>query len=186
MSSAVAMSRGPVRVDIKRIDGQPAARIPESDDTGNEWVRLHIAGVSRATGPASPAVVYWVITVPDDVPPVYLKRGECVVFGQRISGATVETPPKPFDVDKRYNFALVTSSESGTWIYKGNFCVREKLGGGTRAVLLKEDRRSLPAGTMNRLNDGALIIVSFASALSNCCQVCQHSARSTTCVRGRA
>ncbi|KGS19284.1 putative lipoprotein [Burkholderia pseudomallei MSHR5569] len=78
------MSRGPVRVDIKRIDGQTAARIPESDDTGNEWVRLHIAGVGRATGPASPAVVYWVITVPDDVPPVYLKRGECVVFGQRI------------------------------------------------------------------------------------------------------
>lgn len=86
MSSAVAMSRGPVRVDIKRIDGQPAARIPESDDTGNEWVRLHIAGVGRATGPASPAVVYWVITVPDDVPPVYLKRGECVVFGQRSPG----------------------------------------------------------------------------------------------------
>ncbi|MDW9255564.1 putative lipoprotein [Burkholderia thailandensis] len=28
--------------------------------------------------------------MPDDVPPVYLKRGECVVFGQRIPGATVE------------------------------------------------------------------------------------------------
>lgn len=127
-------------------DRWSTARIPENDDTGNEWVRLHIAGVGRATGPASPAVVYWVITVPDDVPPVYLKRGECVVFGQRISGATVETPPKPFDVDKRYNFALVTSGESGTWIYKGNFCVREKLGGGTRAVLLNEDSDPCPRG----------------------------------------
>lgn len=65
-------------------------------------------------------------------------------FRTKIPGATVETPPKPFDVDKRYNFALVTSSESGTWIYKGNFCVREKLGGGTRAVLLNEDSDPCP------------------------------------------
>ncbi|AVR11845.1 hypothetical protein GNZ24_17630 [Burkholderia thailandensis] len=54
--------------------------------------------------------------------------------------------PHGRDVDKWYNFALITSSESGTWIYKGGFCVREKPGGGTRVALLKEDSDPCPRG----------------------------------------
>ncbi|MBI0361130.1 hypothetical protein [Burkholderia oklahomensis] len=55
---AAAMSRGTVRVDIERIDGKPVACIPEKGDGGEQSVRLHIAGISRATGPASPDVIY--------------------------------------------------------------------------------------------------------------------------------
>ncbi len=84
------MSQGPIVLQIKDVEGKHAAFLPSADERAKSGVRLCWAGVSRAAGPTSPAVVYWVITVPDDVPPVYLKRGECVVFGQRIPGATVE------------------------------------------------------------------------------------------------
>ncbi|AIO66475.1 hypothetical protein [Burkholderia oklahomensis] len=146
IAQAGAMSKGPVPLDVKRIDGKPAACIPMSDDGGKSSMRLGFVGVSRATGPTSPNVIYWQIEVPDDAPPIYLKRGECIVYGQSIPGATVLTPPKPFDFDKWYNFAVMPGGEDDGPIYRGSFCVRKKPGGGGRVVLPSEGGDTCSSG----------------------------------------
>ncbi|AOJ69121.1 MULTISPECIES: hypothetical protein [Burkholderia] len=146
ISYAAAMSKGPIRIALKRINGKPVACIPADDNGGGQSVRLYVAGISRATGPTTPAVIYWGIKASDDEQPVYLKRGECIVYGQTMPGMTLKTPPRSFDVDKWYNFSVITSDEHGTTIYRGGFCVRPTPDGGGRVVLPEEDQDPCPSG----------------------------------------
>lgn len=145
VAQAGAMSRGSVPLDVKRIDGKPAACIPTSDE-GQAEMRLGFIGVSRATGPVSPDVIYWQVEVSDNVPPVYLKRGDCIVYGQSIPGATVLTPPKRFDVGKWYNFAVMPGGKAEGPIYRGTFCISGKQGDSGRVVLRSENKDACSSG----------------------------------------
>lgn len=145
VAQAGAMSRGPVPLDVKRIDGKPAACIPTSDE-GQAEMRLGFIGVSRATGPVSPDVIYWQVEVSDNVPPVYLKRGDCIVYGQSIPGATVLTPPKRFDIGKWYNFAVMPGGKAEGPIYRGTFCISGKRGDSGRVVLRSENKDACSSG----------------------------------------
>lgn len=85
VAQAGAMSRGPVPLDVKRIDGKPAACIPTSDE-GQAEMRLGFIGVSRATGPVSPDVIYWQVEVSDNVPPSTLSVATALFMVSRFPG----------------------------------------------------------------------------------------------------
>lgn len=131
VSRADAMSHGPIRLDVRQVDGKPAACLPMSDDTGSEPIRISSIGVSRQTGPVSPVVMYWALEIPERAPPVYLQRGECLVYGQAVAGAIVRTPPRTLDLDKFYSISIVPAGNEGP-VYGSAFCVIGQAGGGIR------------------------------------------------------
>ncbi len=51
-----------------------------NNDRGQDVIRIRLVGVSRPTGPVSPDIIYWGIEVLAEAKPVYLKRGECLVY----------------------------------------------------------------------------------------------------------
>ncbi|CAB3974025.1 MULTISPECIES: hypothetical protein [Burkholderia] len=130
-SRADAMSHGPIRLDVRQVDGKLAACLPMSDDTGSEPIRISWIGVTRGTGPVSPVVTYWALEIPERAPPVYLKRGECLVYGQAVAGAIVRTPPRTLDIDKFYSISIVPAGNDGP-VYGSAFCVIGQAGGGIR------------------------------------------------------
>jgi hypothetical protein len=126
------MSHGPIRLEIRQIDGKPAACLPMSDDVGSDPIQIRGVGVSRRTGPVSPAVIYWDLDVPANAQPMYLKRGECVVYGQTVAGAIVNTPPKTLDVNKYYGFTIIPAGDDAGPVYSSVFCVLKQADGGIR------------------------------------------------------
>lgn len=127
-SRADAMSHGPVRLDIRQIDGKPAACLPASDDTGSDPIQIRGVGVTRQTGPVSPVVTYWELEVPERAPPVYLKRGECLVYGQTVAGAVVRAAPRALDINKFYSISILPGGDHGP-VYGSVFCVIRQAGG---------------------------------------------------------
>ncbi|AVR26647.1 hypothetical protein [Burkholderia thailandensis] len=144
VAQATAMSRGALLLDIKEVDGKPAACIPTNDEEFETVVQLDFIGVSRSTGPTTPGINYWEAQVPTHAKPVYLKRGECIVYGQYIEGARVDTPPKPLDVGKTYYFAIIPRGEAPGPVYGAGFCVLKRTGGGTQIVQPTKDNDPCP------------------------------------------
>ncbi len=142
---AMAMSRGAVHLDFEVVDGKPAFCLPQSDDNGDDPVPLGRFGVSRATGVASPDVTYWEAVVPASAQPAYLKRGECLVYGQTVAGALVETPAKPLDVNKFYSAAIIPAGETGR-VYSAGFCVLREANGAIRITQSTKERN--PCGSL--------------------------------------
>ncbi|OXJ26220.1 hypothetical protein CFB82_34105 [Burkholderia sp. HI2714] len=145
-SCAVATSHGPIRLDIRQIDGKPAACLPASDDTGSDPIQIRGVGVTRQTGPVSPVVTYWALEVPESAPPVYLKRGECLVYGQTVAGAVVRAAPRALDINKFYSISILPGGDYGP-VYGSAFCVIRQAGGGVRiATPGQEGNPCAPAG----------------------------------------
>lgn len=137
LSQAIAMSQGPIVLDIRQVDGKPAACMPTNNDQAAQTIQIRMVGVSRATGPVSPDVIYWGLEVPESAKPVYLKRGECLVYGQTIDGAVVDTPPKALDVNKSYDFAIIPVGNGGP-VYGAGFCVLKGSDGTARVAVPQE------------------------------------------------
>lgn len=135
LSHAIAMSEFPIVMDIKQIDGKPAACLPVNDDRGPDMIQIRMVGVGRSTGPVSPVITYWGLEVPADAKPFYLKRGECLAYGQIIEGANVMTPPKPLDFNKSYDFAVIQAGKSAGPAYGAVFCVLKLPDGGVRIAV---------------------------------------------------
>ncbi len=126
---AIAMSQGPIPLDIKQIDGKPAACLPMSDEVGSDPIQVRGVDVDRRTGPVSPVVMYWALEIPASAKPVYLKPGECLVYGQTVAGAIVHVQPKTLDVNKFYSVSIVPGGDYGP-VYSSSFCVLKQADGG--------------------------------------------------------
>uniref|UniRef100_UPI0038D2406C hypothetical protein n=1 Tax=Burkholderia cepacia TaxID=292 RepID=UPI0038D2406C len=87
--------------------------------------------MTRQTGPVSPVVTYWALEVPGSAPPVYLKRGACLVYGQTVAGAVVRAAPRALDINKFYSISIVPGGGYGP-VYSSAFCVIRQAGGGVR------------------------------------------------------
>ncbi|MFL9993411.1 hypothetical protein PQR34_22465 [Paraburkholderia sediminicola] len=122
-------------LDIKQIDGKPAACLPVNDDRARDKIRIRMVGVGRSTGPVSPVITYWGLEVPQDAKPVYMKRGECLVYGQTIEGANVMTKPIALDFNKTYDFAIIPAWDGGGPVYGASFCVLKRADGGVRIAV---------------------------------------------------
>lgn len=132
VSRVLAMSHGAIALEIKQVDGKPVACLPMSDDRGSDPVQIRGIGVDRATGIVSPAIMYWDLDIPANAQPVYLKRGECIVYGQAVAGAIVHTQPKTLDVNKFYSFSIIPVGDGGGPVYGAGFCVLKQADGGVR------------------------------------------------------
>lgn len=142
---AIAMSRGPILLEIKQVEGKPAACLPMNDDQGDQPIQIRMVGVSRPTGPASPDIIYWGLEVPGNAKPVYLKRGECLVYGQSLDGAVVQTQPRTLDVNKTYDFAIIPGGDDGS-VYGAGFCVLKQTGGAVRIIQPAKGQDLCPRG----------------------------------------
>ncbi|KFX62406.1 hypothetical protein KBK24_0128565 [Burkholderia sp. K24] len=128
VSHAMATSHGPIPLDIKQIDGKPAACLPMSDEVGSDPIQVRGIDVDRRTGPVSPVVMYWALEIPASAKPVYLKPGECLVYGQTVAGAIVHVQPKTLDVNKFYSVSIVPGGDYGP-VYSSSFCVLKQADG---------------------------------------------------------
>lgn len=137
---AMATSEAPIDLDIKQVDGKPVACLPTNDDRAQDVIQIRMVGVARPTGPASPDITYWWFELPATAKPVYLKRGECLVYGQTIEGASVMTSPKPLDFDKSYDFAVIPAGRGTGPVYDAVFCVRKQADGGVRIAVPQKVR----------------------------------------------
>lgn len=131
VSQAMATSEAPIDLDIKQVDGKLVACLPTNDDRVQDAIQIRMVGVARPTGPASPDITYWWFELPATAKPVYLKRGECLVYGQVVEGAIVHTPPKALDADYTYYISLIPGGRYGP-VYSAEFCVIRQADGGTR------------------------------------------------------
>lgn len=138
---ALATSELPVVLDIKQVDGKPAACLPVNNDRAGDVIQIRMVGVSRSTGPASPGVIYWWFEMPAGARPVYLKRGECLLYGQTVEGAIVHTPPKALDVNKAYQISIIPGGDTGP-VYGAGFCVMRRPDGGVRIFGGTNDQES--------------------------------------------
>jgi hypothetical protein len=121
-TNAMATSEAPIDLDVKQIDGKPAACMPVNDERAKDSIQIKMVGVARPTGPASPDITYWWFELPATAKPVYLKRGECLLYGQTIEGAIVHTPPKALDVNRTYYISIIPGGDYGP-TYSAAFCV---------------------------------------------------------------
>ncbi|VWD11955.1 lipoprotein [Burkholderia lata] len=128
LSCATAASEAPVELEIRQVDGNPAACLPMNDERAERVIRIRTVGVARPTGPASPDVTYWWLEMPAEATPVYLKRGECLVYGQGVKGAIVRTPPRPLELNRTYYLSIVPDGGSGP-VYGAAFCTLKRPGG---------------------------------------------------------
>ncbi|VWB07752.1 lipoprotein [Burkholderia lata] len=144
LSRAMATSEAPIELEIKQIDGNPAACLPLNDERAESVIQIRTVGVARPTGPASPDVTYWWFDVPAEAKPVYLKRGECLVYGQRVNGAIVRTPPKPLDLNRTYYISIIPGGDSGP-VYSAAFCTLKRPGGGVNIAVPQNDRNPCAA-----------------------------------------
>jgi hypothetical protein len=141
MHHAMATSEMPIALDIKQVDGKPVACLPMNDDRAEDEIQVRMVGVARSTGPASPDITYWWFELPATAKPVYLKRGECLVYGQAVEGSIVHTPPKALDVDYAYYISLIPGGKYGP-VYSAGFCVLKQSDGGTRIAVPGKDQNS--------------------------------------------
>lgn len=155
---AVATSHGPIRLDIRQIDGKPAACLPASDDTGSDPIQIRGVDVTRQTGPVSPVVTYWALEVPGSAPPVYLKRGECLVYGQTVAGAVVRAAPRALDINKFYSISIVPGGDYGP-VYSSAFCVIRQAG--AVSALRRRGRRGTRARRQDTERCNGLRVVAY-------------------------
>ncbi|WP_158014453.1 hypothetical protein [Ralstonia solanacearum] len=138
---AGAASHGPIELTIKQVDDSPAACIPMSDARGDQPVQIVSAGVWRATGPVS-TEDYWSITIPPTSTPFFVKRGACIVYGQKIEGAEIETAPRTLEPGKSYAFSIIPNGNGTGQVYGASFCVKKTTNG--KRIILQETGASNP------------------------------------------
>ncbi|VWD05227.1 MULTISPECIES: hypothetical protein [Burkholderia] len=144
LSRAMAASEAPVELEIRQVDGNPAACVPVNDERAEPVIRIGTVGVARPTGPASPDVTYWWVEMPAEATPVYLKRGECLVYGQSVKGAIVRTPPKPLELNRTYYISIIPGGDAGP-VYSAAFCTLKRPGGGVHIAVPQNDRNPCAA-----------------------------------------
>ena len=137
---AGATSFGPIRLIIKQIDGNPAACLPMEDSEGNQPVQIISMGVWRATGPIS-AEEYWGVSIPPTSPPLTLRRGECVIYGQSVDGGIIDTPKKPLIPGVSYAFSLIPGGSGSGPVYGAAFCIKKN---GNESIVVQEGKDENP------------------------------------------
>ncbi|WP_382650031.1 hypothetical protein [Streptomyces sp. NPDC057010] len=144
LSRAMATSEAPIELEIRQVDGNPAACLPLNDERAESVIQIRSVGVARPTGPASPDVTYWWFDMPAEAKPVYLKRGECIVYGQSVNRANVRTQPKPLHLNRTYYISIIPGGDSGP-VYSAAFCTLKQPGGGVHIAVPKNDRNPCAA-----------------------------------------
>ena len=137
---AGATSRGPIELIIKQIDGNPAACLPMEDSRGNQPVPIIAMGVSRSTGPTS-TEIYWGVEIPKTSPPLILRRGECITYGQSVDGGTIDTPKKPLIPGVSYAFSLIPAGSGSGPVYAAAFCIKKN---GNQTIVIQEGNDENP------------------------------------------
>ena len=133
-------SFGPIELTIKQIDGNPAACLPMEDSQGNQPVPIIRMGVWRSTGPTS-TEIYWGVEIPKTSPPLILRRGECITYGQTVDGGTVSTPKKPLIPGVSYAFSLIPGGKGYGPVYGAAFCIKKN---GNQSVVIQEGKDENP------------------------------------------
>ena len=131
---ASATSRGPIELTVKQIDGNPAACLPMEDSRGSQPVQIISIGVWRATGPTS-TETYWDVTIPATSPPLTLRRGECITYGQSIDGGVIDAPKKPLSPGVSYAFSLIPAGSGSGQVYAASFCIKKS---GRKSIVIQE------------------------------------------------
>jgi hypothetical protein len=134
LTYAVATLERPIDLEIKQVDGKPAACMPVNDEQAQDEIQIKMVGVARPTGPASPDITYWRFELPAAAKPVYLKRGECLLYGQSLDGAIVHTQPKALDVNRTYYISIIPGGKYGL-AYSAAFCVLKQADGAIRIAV---------------------------------------------------
>lgn len=136
---ATAASHGPIELEVKQIGKQPAACLPLKDSRGDQPVPIVSVGVWRATGPNS-VEDEWEVTIPATSAPLTLERGACVVYGQKIDGAIVETQPRRLESGASYAISFVPIENGPS--YSVAFCIKRTPDGGI--AVIQETKSSNP------------------------------------------
>lgn len=131
---ASATSRGPIELIIKQIDGNPAACLPMEDSRGNQPVPIIAMGVWRSTGPTS-TEIYWGVEIPKTSPPLILRRGECITYGQSVDGGTIDAPKRPLIPGVSYAFSLIPAGNGSGQVYAAAFCIKKN---GSKSIVIQE------------------------------------------------
>jgi hypothetical protein len=144
--SACARQVIAVKLDVRQAGDKPELCFDSDSEYMEDSVKLAEVGVARSTGATTPAVTYWEVEIPQSAPPVYLHRGDCIVYGQAIEGAKVVTPPQPLDAGMAYSFGLSTWGDGDGPLYVGGFCAFRNQGNGLRIVQRQKGQQSCLQG----------------------------------------
>lgn len=137
------MSYGPTALIIKQVGDLPAACLPMKDANGDQPVQIYFVGVSHARGPTESSEIYWAVDMSKAPKPVYLKRGECLVYGENIDGARTDLAPKTLRLNYNYGFAI---RPGGKWrsVYGASFCVLKQPNGKLLIVVPTAEHNPCP------------------------------------------
>ena len=128
-----ATSRGSIGLAVKQAGELPAVCIAAADENGNQPIRIHYVGVSHATGSFG-SEPYWNLEVPESAMPFYLKRGECLTYGQAIAGANISTKAKKLQPGVLYGIGVVPYGTGSEFVYGANFCLIRQSNGTLKVV----------------------------------------------------
>ncbi|WP_413706327.1 hypothetical protein [Ralstonia sp. Ralssp110] len=143
-SCSFATSKGSIGLAIKQTGDSPVVCLAAADENGNQPVRIHFVGVSHATGSFG-SESYWQVEVPESSKPLYLKRGECLTYGQAIAGANILTEPKKLQPGVLYGIGLVPYDADAGFVYGANFCLMRQPNGKLKVVDPAIERGVCPA-----------------------------------------
>ena len=132
-SCGFATSKGSIGLAVKQAGELPAVCIATADENGNQPVRIRYVGVSHATGSFG-SEPYWNLEVPESAKPFYLKRGECLTYGQTIEGANILTEAKKLQPGVLYGIGVVPYGAGSEFVYGANFCLIRRPNGTLKVV----------------------------------------------------
>jgi hypothetical protein len=132
-SCSFATSKGSIGLAVKQAGELPVVCLAAADENGNQPVRIHFVGVSHATGSFG-SESYWQVEVPESSQPFYLKRGECLTYGQAIAGANILTESKKLQPGVLYGLGLVPYEPGADFVYGANFCLIRQPNGKLKVV----------------------------------------------------
>lgn len=132
-SCSVATSKGSIGLTVKQTGELPAVCFAAADENGNQPIRIHFVGVSHATWSFG-SEPYWEVEVPESSKPLYLKRGECLTYGEAIAGANILTEPKRLEPGVLYGIGLVPYEAGADFVYGANFCLIRQHNGKLKVV----------------------------------------------------
>ncbi|GLQ51609.1 hypothetical protein ACFFJT_15305 [Dyella flava] len=129
--TALALSRGSVRINTREVAGVLYACLPEGTKDVSVWSADVTEFVSGATAPvAKPPTPFtrWIIRLKSGAKPLVLSQGQCLAFGQHIDGYEQGDTIYPLEAGKTYNFSLRAVDPPNDFLggqdYVGVFCVR--------------------------------------------------------------
>ena len=132
-SYSFATHKGSIGLAVKQAGELPVVCIAAVDENGNQPVRIHFVGVSHATGSVG-SESYWGVEVAESAKPFYLKRGECLTYGQTIAGANIFTEAKKLQPGVLYGIGVVPYGTGSEFVYGANFCLIRRPNGTLKVV----------------------------------------------------